>query len=465
MYLSFALTLQTNVNAAEIGSKHSFGLGFLYDYEYSEPDFMHLRSGKSATDDKFANIGFLYNYKNAFIKSGYLYELEIDSSAQFLTQSYWQNSPGTMKNIDVEIYNLRALYGLQLSKKLMLKSGLGYRYLFHHWKDRVTTTGGKGYDREQDYSYIPILAELKSSKGNLKIEYDFIFNGNNTSYLSQSDSPPDLDFKNNDGYMWKVSFEAKSGGIIFEPYFEFLSVEDSDTVNGSLEPKNTTREFGFRIKKEFNSNRFFASDYKNILNNDKYYFGLRVLRSEVETGFYAPTGTAKIDEEGYGYSFVTGTNIIDNIKGFPIDLGLELAFNQFGETSVSGNNGDTATTDGRYQKGRNSPGTVLSFGTDPNEEIIIRSYSTSLGIKPSYEILNNLFINANLGIHLWEQSEIYSYTDSGNSRLTSYHEGTDTYMGIGLNYTTVALSFEFEYLEYDMEYDAKSYNASLKYLF
>ena len=75
-----------------------------------------------------------------------------------------------MTDIDTEIYNLRALYGLQLSKKLMLKSGLGYRYLFHHWKNRVTTTGGKGYDREQDYTYIPILAELNSSKGILKFE-------------------------------------------------------------------------------------------------------------------------------------------------------------------------------------------------------------------------------------------------------------------------------------------------------
>ena len=66
--LSF-LIFQTNLKAEEeLGSQHSVGLGFLYDYEYSEPHYMHLRSGESATDDQHANIGFLYNYKNAFIK-------------------------------------------------------------------------------------------------------------------------------------------------------------------------------------------------------------------------------------------------------------------------------------------------------------------------------------------------------------------------------------------------------------
>ena len=67
--LSF-LIFQTNLKAEEeLGSQHSVGLGFLYDYEYSEPHFMHLRSGESATDDQYANIGFLYNYKKAFLKN------------------------------------------------------------------------------------------------------------------------------------------------------------------------------------------------------------------------------------------------------------------------------------------------------------------------------------------------------------------------------------------------------------
>ena len=107
--LSFTI-FQTQLKAAEeLGSQHTVGLGFLYNYEYSEPHLMHLRAGKSATSDTWANIGILYNYKNAFIKNGYLSELELDTSFQSMTQTYWSNGTGTMEDIDVEIFNLRAL--------------------------------------------------------------------------------------------------------------------------------------------------------------------------------------------------------------------------------------------------------------------------------------------------------------------------------------------------------------------
>ena len=81
--LIFSLYVGNLKAEEELGSQHSVGLGFLYDYEYSEPHFMHLRSGESATDDQYANIGFLYNYKKAFLKNNYLSELEIDSSVQY----------------------------------------------------------------------------------------------------------------------------------------------------------------------------------------------------------------------------------------------------------------------------------------------------------------------------------------------------------------------------------------------
>jgi len=87
-----------------------------------------------------------------------------------------------MQDIDVETFNLRALYGFQASKKFMLKSGIGYRHLYHYWQNRQGSTGAYGYDREQEYTYIPIIAELNSSKGIFKLEYDYIFKGTNNSY-------------------------------------------------------------------------------------------------------------------------------------------------------------------------------------------------------------------------------------------------------------------------------------------
>ena len=461
---------QINLSAAEVGTKHEYGLSFLGSYEYEEPKLMHLRSGSQAADDELENLGFLYNYKNAFINDGgLLNEFEFDSSYQFLTQTYWSNGTGTMKDIDVEIYNLRALYGIQLSDKLMLKSGVGYRHLYHYWQNRQSTTGANGYDREQDYTYIPIIAELKmpipelNLDGKLKVEFDQIIEGNNTSYLGYlGGANKDLSFKNNDGYAWKVAYEGKRNGFTFEPYYEFMHVDDSNTVSSSLEPANTTKEIGLRVKKEFNSNRSAASDIKEVIGNDEFYFGVQLLRSEVETGFSAPTGTAKIDEEDYGYSIVSGMRVFDEINGKPIKLDVELAYNQFGEAVQSCNNGDSVITDGRYQNGLYSAGSTLTCTAD-NNDVIIESYSTTLGIKPSIDLSNGAFINANLGLNRWNQSE-HDVIAGTNNAGTNYG-GYDTYYGLGLGFNSDNLALGIEYLKHDMYYDAETISASLKYNF
>ena len=118
----------------------------------------------------------LYNSFDVLLND-YVTEFEFDNSFQFSKQNYWSNGTGTMKDIDVEIFNSRLLYGITASEKLKIKTGLGYRRLYHFWQDRQSTTGDWGYDREQDYTYIPIIAELKmpipgrNLNGILKIEY------------------------------------------------------------------------------------------------------------------------------------------------------------------------------------------------------------------------------------------------------------------------------------------------------
>ena len=462
LILSFTI-FQTQLKAEEeLGSQHTVGLGFILDYEYSEPYLMHLRAGQSATADEYANIGFLYNYKNSFIKSGYLSELEFDASFQFLTQTYWSNGTGTMTKQDVEIFNLRALYGLQLSKKLMLKSGLGYRHLYDYGKWEKTSTGHYGYDRKQEYTYIPVIAELNSSKGILKLEYDFIFQGSNTSYAGYlGGANKDRTYTNNDGYMWKLSHESQHGDYIFEPYYEFLRVETSDTVGGYVEPYNVTNEIGFRIKKEFNSKRASVSDYKKMITDDQFYFGFQLLMSEIDSGWSSPAGNTKINEENDGFSIVSGMNVIDGVKGVPFRLDFEVAFNQFGDATLTGNANDSFVTDGRYGKKTYAKGDRLTF-TKNDSVIAIQSYSTSFGIKPSFKILDILTISTNLGLHRWDQSE----TISNSGSATNYeHEGTDLYYGIGAGYKYKDFSVEIEYLEHEMYFDAKSFTGALKYNF
>lgn len=468
--LIVCLMFQINLNANELGSKHEYGIGLLGSYEYEERKFMHLRSGSQAEKDEIVNLSFLYNYKNAFVQDDYLRELEFDSSYQFLTQTYQSYGTGSMDDVKTEIYNLRALYGFQLSEKLMLKSGLGYRYLYHYWQNRQTSTGAFGYDREQDYTYLPILAELKmpipelNLDGKLKLEYDIILQGNNTSYLAYlGGSNTDLKFENNYGYIWKVSYKGERNGINFEPYYEFMNIDNSNTdASGSLEPANTTKEIGLRLTKVFNSERVSASDYKKLLENDNFYFGVQLLNTEVESGFSTPTGTATIDERDFGYAIVSGMTVLDEMNGYPLKLDVELAYNQFGETVLFLNNGDTAVTDGRYRNSEFTNGTTLTAGSD-NTEVAINGYSTTIGIKPSIVFDNGMFVTASLGFNKWDQSEETSRPGSRDN--SHYYNGIDRYHGLGVGINQENFTFSIEYQDHDMYYDAKSASASLKYNF
>lgn len=459
----------TNVLSADerVGSQHMYGLSLLGSYEYEETQLMHLRGGLQGSSKQHENFGFIYNYKNSFLTNGYFTELEFDNQYQDMKQSYWSNSTGTMKDIDVQVFNSRLLYGLNVSDKLMLKSGLGYRHLYHYWQNRTSTTGHYGYDREQEYIYIPLIAELDANipelniEGELKIEFDQIIEGQNNSYLGYlGGSNVDKEFKNDDGYMWKVSYLANFTDYIIEPYYEFMSIEESTLNGGSYEPSNTTKEFGVRFKSTFKTNKTSEfSKYKTLLDNDNYYFGLQILKSKIESGFYDTTGTAKIDEEdGYGYSLISGVGLSEFID-------LEFAFNQFNQSLLGCNNGDTVKTDGRYSNNLYSAGTTLTCSAN-DISIIIESYSTAVGVKPKYEYSSNnldLIFNFNLGYHRWDQSE--NTVTKGVSSTVVDHTGIDPYYGLGISTNYNNFDFDISYLEHDMFYDAKSLGASLSYKF
>ena len=456
--------------SSDLGTIHSYGLSFTGSYEYEEPDFMHLRSGLAAKGDKLQNLGFLYNYKNSTLNNEYLNEFEFDISYQLMNQSYWSNSTGTLDDNKVRIFNSRILYGSQYSKKLMLKSGIGFRRLYHYWQNRNTTTGNWGYDREQDYVFIPIVAELDAPipelklKGKLKLEFDYIFSGKHTAYTAyRGGSNKDLVFTNNDGYIWKVSYETKYKNFILEPYYEFMSVEDSTLDSGSYEPSNTTKEFGLKLSKLFSGKREKVENFKTSFENDEYYFGIRTLHSKVESGFYNPTGNASIDEKDFGYAIVSGTSLIKDYNNKPMDLNLEFSFNQFGESATVCDNGDTLTTDGRYLSGNYSSGTVLTCNSD-NNLLVIDSYSTSVGLNSKYFIpKNGVFLSATLGIHKWDQSE----TDfiPGNNFNTTDYSGIDNFYSLGFGMDQNNLSFGIERSKHDMYYDATSKSFYARYNF
>ena len=456
--------------SSDLGTIHTYGISLIGSYEYEEPDTMNLRSGLVAAEDKLENIGFVYNYKNSALVGGYLDEFEFDIGYQIMRQSYWSNGTGTLDDNKVTVFNSRILYGSQYSKKLMLKTGIGYRKLYDYTQDRQTTTGHWGYDREQDFAYIPILAEIDAPvpelklKGKLKIEFDHIFSGKNTSYMAYlGGDNQDLNFKNNDGYIWKVSYQSKYKDYILEPYYEFMSVEESDISSGYYEPSNTTKEFGLKISKVFAGKRKALDDYKTSFDNDEYYFGIKLLNSKVESGLSNPTGSAKIDEEDYGYSLISGFKILDKFQGYPINLNLEFGFNQFGESNAKCDNGESFITDGRYQNGLYSSGTTLNCNAD-NTILTVDSYSTSVGVNAKYLIpKNDIFTSFTYGFHRWDQGEtVYS---PGSNYGTSDYSDIDQFYSIGLGIDHNNFTFGVEHSKHDMYYDATSKSVYAKYNF
>lgn len=468
--LSFLLIFKfLPVKSSDLGTIHSYGLSFIGSYEYEEPNLMNLRSGIVAEEDKIKNLGFLYNYKNSALVGGYLDEFEFDIGYQIMRQTYWSNGSGTLDDNKVNVFNSRILYGSQYSKKLMLKTGLGYRRLYDYGQDRQTTTGHWGYDREQDYVFIPIIAEIDAPipelklKGKLKLEYDHIFSGENTSYAAYlGGGNQDNTYSNDDGYIWKVSYQSKYKDYIIEPYYEFMSIEESDIVSGFYEPSNTTKEIGLKLSKVFAGKREKIDEYNTSFENDEYYFGLKFLNSKVESGFSNPTGNVKIDEKDYGYSIISGFKLTDKLHNYPINVNFEIGFNQFGESNLNCNNGDTIVTDGRFQNGKYSNEETLTCLQD-NLNVTIDSYSTSFGINTKYQIpKNQMFASLTYGFHNWDQSETTHY--AGSTTAYDYSDLNDFYsVGIGIEHENFI--FALEHSHHDMYYDATSKSLLAKYSF
>ena len=457
--ISIFYALTPSWSADKISSQHEAGVQITGYYSYDEPHFMYNRSYLG--DHLLDNFGLVYNFKQQRIIDDYLYEFEIDTDYKRFDIDYWSNSTGTVNDVKNEIFNLRLLGGIQLTDNVKLKSGYGYRYIEDHKDGLTSTTGAAGYDRIQEYQYIPLLAEIKapvgSLDGTLKLEYDYIYYGKNESKLSQSGSS-DLEFRNDDGYMVKASYKFPYLGFNFEPYYIFQSVEESNTVSSSQEPSNTTNEYGLKITKVLGEDLAITDGFKTpIGGSTDIYFGAGMMFTKIDTGFHSPTGTTNIDEKDIGYKLFAGLPVKDN-------LDLELAYNNFGDSVTSGNNGDTFVDgDGKYANGTYSPGTTLSFGAN-NVAVNIRSESTSASLKPKIK-KGDFEIIPMIGIHRWDQSETTVTTGVSNSATHDY-SGTDLIYGIGLKVNTQKnFTVSLDYAEYPMYYDASAMELNLEYKF
>jgi len=450
----------TSNSADKIGVTQDLGILITGYYKYDEPDFMYNKS--EVQDHLLNNFGIMYNAKNNFLYEGYLNQLEFDADFRRFDINYWSNGTGTAKNIENDVYNLRALYGIQVSDKLMFKTGYGYRHLLDKKKGGLTTTGSVGYDRIQEYEYIPFIAEanmpIAGVNGKLKLEYDYFVWGFNQNEFVNSAS--NVNMRNDDGYSMKISYKFPYSGINIEPYYEYMNVEKSKTVSGSTEPHNTTTELGVKFSKTFGEQDLKSvPNGKRLFNNEKLYLGAEVLKVELDTGISNGSSGVKIDEDSYGYSIIAGYEINKN-------LDLELSYNDFGKASVfMPLSASTAKTDGRFQNKRWASGTTFSAGAD-NLSLNYRSNSTGISLKPKADLGNGVNINALVGYANYLQSEESVAPNLGNAQVMHEYQGKDWFYGVGVGAKiSNNLDLSLNYKKYEMYYDAEVLSASVRYIF
>jgi hypothetical protein len=454
-------SLSTISNSADkIGVTQDLGILITGYYKYDEPDFMYNKS--EVQDHLLNNFGIMYNAKNNFLLDGYLNQLEFDADFRRFDINYWSNGTGTIKNVENDVYNLRALYGIQASDKLMFKTGYGYRYLIDKKKGVTTTTGAVGYDRIQEYEYIPFIVEanmpVAGVNGKLKLEYDYFIWGFNQNEFVNSAS--NVNMRNDDGYSMKVSYKFPYSGINIEPYYEYMNVEKSKTVSGSTEPHNTTTEFGVKISKTFGEQELKSvPNGKRLFNNEKVYLGAEILKVELDTGLSNGSANVKIDEDSYGYSLTAGYEINKN-------LDLEISYNDFGKAELTAStSGSTFKTDGRVQNRTYSSGSTLTTAQN-NVSINFRSNSTGVALKPKADLGNGVNINGLVGYANYLQSEQTVYPNAGNSQTMHEYEGKDWFYGVGVGVkVSNNLDLSLNYKKYEMYYDAEVLSASVRYIF
>ena len=161
----------------------------------------------------------------------------------------------------------------------------------------------------------------------------------------------------------------------------------------------------------------------------KYYVGAEYTKNKIDTGI--SNISSSLDEKDNGYSIFIGSSINK-------DFDIELSYNNFGEASLSGVEGN------EFSYG----GTDYIF-TDAGT---LKAEATSFGIavKPKLNINKNFDLVATLGAHRWE-SDLTASSTSGKESVTD--DGIDLFYGVGLkgNFDTFSVGLNYNIYKLDSE--------------
>ena len=181
-----------------------------------------------------------------------------------------------------------------------------------------------------------------------------------------------------------------------------------------------------------------------IAQETKWYFGAGYGLSDVDTGVSGLTGTATLDEEDSGFKFFGGFQ-------FNKFVGVEIAYVDFGEAELRGNNGDTFVVDGvTYQFTASN----ASIDAEATAFVIETVLSLPLGDVSGNDFLNYLTPFLKVGVHFWDIE--YSISASNLTTTTADDDGTDLVFGAGIDFNlfkNVGLRAEWERFMFDDEID------------
>ena len=166
------------------------------------------------------------------------------------------------------------------------------------------------------------------------------------------------------------------------------------------------------------------------------------LDNEIETGVTNISST--LDEKDSGYSLYAGLPMSENMD-------IEVSYNDFGEASLSGNNGNQFSLDG----------TTYQFTTTAT----LASSATSIGFaaKQKFELSEGITLYGKLGVHKWDSKFSVSSTDTTASLDD---DGADVFYGAGLEVSLSNLKGRIGYSLYDLDgEDIDSFNVGFTFNF
>ena len=229
-----------------------------YWYKYEE----------KVNDEFFmSNTGNKYGFSGTGIKTldnGYY----LIADARYVTGDVKYKSASGEGDVSDNMYELRLLLGCEaMVENYLLASytGIGYRRLDNDLRD----LGSGGYRRTSQYTYIPIGITHRflvdnESRISSNIEYDYLLNGEQKSYLSDVGPSYAAIFgdpvnKQKHGYGVRINTAYEQEYWSIGAFFNYWHIGDSEvnyyddgsSVYYALEPKNDTKEIGLELKVRF----------------------------------------------------------------------------------------------------------------------------------------------------------------------------------------------------------------------